>query len=110
MHRDYQSWVSPSLGRAMEFLWFGTSGRPVLMFPTSMGRFYQNEDFSLTGALSGKVDSGEIQLVCVDSVDGESWYHKGVHPSERVRRHEQYDRYIHTEMIPYICSRANRVD
>ncbi len=110
MERDYQAWASPSLGRKMEFLWFGYAGRPVLMFPTSMGRFYQNEDFGLVGALADKVDGGEIQLVCVDSVDEESWYNKGADPAGRVRRHEQYDRYIRHEMMPYIQHRSRRDD
>src|ERR1035441_10083919 len=45
MKREYGSWKSAALGRPMEFLWFGDRGRPVLFFPTSMGTFYQNEDF-----------------------------------------------------------------
>jgi esterase/lipase superfamily enzyme len=106
MKRSYGSWVSPSLGRPMEFLWFGDRGRPLLMFPTSMGTFYQNEDFGLVGALADKVDAGFIQIVCVDSVDAESWYNKKVHPSERARRHDAYDRYLREEMIPFILSRA----
>ena len=58
MRREYHSWVSHHLGRTMEFLWFGERGYPVLLFPTSMGRFWQNEDFGLTGALADKVDAG----------------------------------------------------
>jgi esterase/lipase superfamily enzyme len=90
----------------MEYLWFGDRGRPVLMFPTSMGRFYQNEDFGLTGALADKVDAGFLQLVCVDSVDDESWYNKRVPPRDRVRRHDDYDRYLRDEMLPFIEDRA----
>jgi esterase/lipase superfamily enzyme len=90
----------------MEYLWFGESGRPVLMFPTSMGRFYQNEDFGLTGALADKVDAGWLQLVCVDSVDEESWYNRKVHPRDRARRHDDYDRYLRDEMLPFIEERA----
>jgi esterase/lipase superfamily enzyme len=104
--RTYGSWVSPSLGRTMEYLWFGDRGRPLLIFPTSMGTFYQNEDFGLTGALADKVDAGFIQIVCVDSVDAESWYNKEAHPRDKVRRHEDYDRYLREEMIPHVFTRA----
>jgi esterase/lipase superfamily enzyme len=110
MKREYTSWASSNLGRTMEFLWFGDRGYPVLFFPTSMGRFYQNEDFGLTGALADKVDAGLLQLVCVDSVDEESWYNKSAPPAYRVRRHDDYDRYIRWEMIPYIQERARRWD
>jgi esterase/lipase superfamily enzyme len=110
MNRMYDSWESPHLNRRMEFLWFGESGRPLLIFPTSMGRFYQNEDFSLTGALAGLVDAGALQLICVDSVDEESWYNERVHPAERARRHDQYDAYLRTEVAPFIAARAGRDD
>src|SRR5512132_1445232 len=102
MKREYGSWKSAALSRPMEFLWFGDRGRPVLFFPTSMGRFYQNEDFGLVGALADKVDAGWLQLVCVDSVDAESWYNKSVPPPQRARRHAEYDRYLHSEVLPYI--------
>ena len=86
MYREYGQWHSPSLGRTMQFLWFGQFGRPVMLFPTSGGGFNENEDFHLTSALSDKVDRGEIQLVCVDSVDQESWYNRSVHPAVRAAR------------------------
>ena len=71
MHRCYESWVSTNLGRPMEFLWFGWSGYPVVMFPTSQGRFFQYEDMGVVARLAEKVDAGFLQLVCVDSVDAE---------------------------------------
>ncbi|HEX8172067.1 MAG TPA: alpha/beta hydrolase-fold protein [Thermoanaerobaculia bacterium] len=110
MFRDYFQWYSPSLGRVMEALWFGKFGRPVMLFPTSSGRYYENEDFGLAGSLADKVDAGEIQLVLVESVNDESWYNKGVHPAVRAARHVQYDNYLRHEMVPYIYNRAQRGD
>ena len=52
MQRDYIKEFSHALGREMEVLHFGHAGRPLLVFPTSMGRFYQWEDFGLVGGLS----------------------------------------------------------
>ena len=100
MQRDYVREYSPSLGRDMELLHFGHAGRPLLVFPTSMGRFYQWEDFGLVGALSDLIDAGAIQLVCVDSVDGESWYAKDRPPADRVRRHLAYEAYLVDEVLP----------
>jgi esterase/lipase superfamily enzyme len=110
VRRDYLEWTSPALGRRMELLWFGESGRPVLAFPTSMGRFYQVEDFGLIRALAPRIESGEIQVCCVDSVDGESWYNKRAHPAERVRRHDEYDRYLRDEVFPFVRHRSGRDD
>jgi len=100
LQRDYIKEYSPSLGREMEILHFGHAGRPLLVFPTSMGRFYQWEDFGLVGGLSDFIQSGSIQLVCVDSIDGESWYAKDRPPADRVRRHLQYEAYIVNEVLP----------
>ena len=62
MYREYGRWFSPSLGRDMEFLWFGKFGRPVMIFPTSGGRFHENEDFHLTASLADKVDRPRLNL------------------------------------------------
>ena len=110
MYREYGKWWSPALGRDMEFLWFGKFGRPVLLFPTSGGRFFENEAMGLTGSLADKVDAGEIQLILVDNVNYESWYNRSVHPSVRAARHVQYDAYLRNEMVPYIYNRAQRGD
>lgn len=100
MHREYAREYSHSLGRDMELLRFGNSGRPLLAFPTSMGRFYQWEDFRMVGALSDWIEAGSLQLICLDSVDGESWYARDKPPAERVARHLQYERYVLDEVLP----------
>lgn len=102
--REYLKDWSPSLGREMESLRFGTGGLPLLVFPTSAGRFYQWEDFGMVYALADKLDAGLIQLWCVDSVDAESWYAKAKAPRDRVERHLQYERYLLEEFLPRIGS------
>lgn len=90
----------------MELLWFGHAGRPMIWFPTSYGRFYQNEDFGLIGAVADHIDAGTIQVVCVDSVDGEALYAESKPPVERLRRADEYDRYLAQEIVPFIRQRA----
>lgn len=106
MHREYHRWFSPRLGRDMELLTFGHGGAPVILFPTSKGRFYQNEDFHLLDAMAPGIDAGRFFVVCVDSVDEESWYARWKPPSERVRRHEQWESYLLEEVVPFARSRA----
>lgn len=100
MKREYRTWQSPALRRPMELLVFGDRGRPVIVFPTSMGRFYQWEDFGLVAQLEGRIDAGQLQLWCIDSVDSESFYDRGKTPSERAARHLAYERYILDELLP----------
>ena len=102
MNREYHKWFSHELNRDMEMLVFGQGGTPILVFPTSMGRFFDYEDRGMIAAVSHKYDSGELQAFCVDSVDAESWYNKRIHPRERVLRHLQYEQYILTEVMPFI--------
>jgi esterase/lipase superfamily enzyme len=100
--REYLRQWSPSLGRVMETLHFGVSGLPLLVFPTSQGRFFQWEDFGMVRALQDKLDAGFIQLWCLDSVDSESWYAQGASARQRVSRHLQYERYIVQEVLPQL--------
>ena len=105
MQREYHRWRSNALQRDMEFLVFGHGGTPVIVFPTSVGRFFDYEDRGMVGAIADIIDRGAVQLYCVDSVDGESWYNYGAPPRARVERHLQYDRFILSETIPFIRSR-----
>ena len=100
MDREYRHGSSPALGREMELLHFGYSGQPVVVFPTSMGRFYQWEDFGMIGFLASRLAAGGLSLWCLDSVDGESWYAEGRPPEERIERHLAYERYVLDEVLP----------
>jgi len=110
MNREYHKWYSNTLQREMELLIFGHGGLPLLVFPTSMGRFYDYEGRGMIDAIGHKYENGERQAFCVDSVDSESWYNKQVHPSQRARRHNEYDRYLSDEIVPFIRSRNSSPD
>jgi esterase/lipase superfamily enzyme len=102
MHRDYRRWHSPALGREMELLIFGHAGAPLLVFPTSHGRFHEFEDRGMVDALSYQLEQGWLQLVCVDAVYGESWYNYGLDTDARMFREEQYEHYLLTEVLPLV--------
>lgn len=104
MYRAYHCWDSPSLGRPMELLVFGHAGAPVVVFPTSKGRFFEYEDRGMVAALAHQIEQGWVQLICVDSVDAESWYCDWIHPRDRLSRHDQYEGYILYEVLPFIRS------
>ena len=108
MHRDYVKWFSPSLGRDMELLVFGHSGTPILAFPSSLGRFHEWEDFGMVRALANQLHEGHNRLYCVDSVDAESLYNRGVDPYVRIKRHQQYEHYIFNEVVPFIHHSSNQ--
>jgi len=74
-----------------------------------MGRYYQNEDFSLIRTLSDRLDSGAVQVVCVDSVDNETWYDRSIPTGQRAARHDQYENYLIKEVLPWFAERNERV-
>lgn len=109
MNREYHKWYSNALQRDMELLIFGHGGRAVLFFPTRMARFFDYEDWGIVDALKDKLEAGELQLFCVDSIDAESFYNAWAHPAGRINRHLNYERYILEEVIP-LMRQKNRSD
>ncbi len=102
MQRTYQRWFSPHLGRDMEMLVFGHAGTPILVFPTSLGRFFEWEDFGMVEALSEQLENGWNMMFCVDGIDRETFYNKALHPAARMLRYNQYQQYIMEEVLPFI--------
>lgn len=105
MYRDYHSWFSPMLGRDMELLVFGHAGARMIVFPTSQGRFFQWEDQGMNEPLADQLEAGQLQIICVDSVDAESWYAKWKSPADRAHRQVEYDLYLQHEVVPWSKSR-----
>jgi esterase/lipase superfamily enzyme len=102
MHRSHHRWYSHALSRDMELLVFGHAGPPVIVFPSSMGAFFEYEDRGMVATLGNKLEHGHLQLVCVSSVDSESWYNRHVHPRQRVVRHLQYESYLLSDVVPFV--------
>ncbi len=100
MNREYHRWFSPRLQRVMELLVFGHAGPKVLVFPTRDGRFYEYEDLGLVRSLSEKIETGQLQLWCVDSIASESLYCFLCPPADRIRRHIQFEEYLLAEVLP----------
>src|SRR5688572_7035952 len=100
MRREHHRWYSPSLNKEMDLLVFGHGGARALVFPTSLGKYFEWEDRGMIDTLRDQIDNGWLQLFCVDSVDAESWYDKKKHPGARAWRHMQYERYVLDEVLP----------
>jgi esterase/lipase superfamily enzyme len=105
MNREYHRWHSHHLGRDMELLIFGHAGQPYIVFPSSMGAFFEYEDSGMVGAVADKLRQGHLQLYCVSSVDRESWYNRQVHPRQRIERALAYEQYLLNDVVPLIRHR-----
>lgn len=107
MNREYHKWYSPSLKRDMELLVFGHAGSCVLFFPARKGRFYDYENWQIMDALQNKIEQGQLQVICLDSVDSESFYNDSQEQAEKVARFLQFEQYILTEVVP-LANQKNR--
>ena len=102
MKTEYFKEYSPALGRDMEFMVYGHAGRPVLYIPCQDGRFHDFGDFHMADTLAPWIDSGQIIVFSVDTIDKETWSDKNGDPYWRARRHEQWMTYLFCEMAPRI--------
>jgi esterase/lipase superfamily enzyme len=63
-------WYTPWLSREFEMLVFGNGGGlPLILYPTSFGRYYQNKDFGLVGSIAWYLNNGKVTCYCPDSID-----------------------------------------
>lgn len=80
---------------------YGYSGMPVLVFPSSGGSHNEFADFGMIDAAKDFIEAGRVQFFTLSSIDGESWLaNKSMH--DRALAHNQYDKYIIEEAIPFI--------
>jgi esterase/lipase superfamily enzyme len=108
MNIEYHNLWSHHLQQHMEFKVYGHAGKPVIVFPAQGGRFFEFEDFGMVGATHWFIEQGHYQFFTPDSVDNQSWANGWAHPSGRAQRHEDYDRYITQELVPFIRQRAGQ--
>jgi len=106
MQINYHKLFSHSLAQDFEFKTYGASGKPVMAFPTSCGRFFDYENRGMIDALSEFIENGDIMVIAVDGRDGESWY-KPVRDEWIGIRHGQYEACITGEVIPFLRGNFN---
>ena len=80
-------------------LTFGHSGLPIIIFPTTLGSYYEAKDFQLIESVRWFIEQGKVKILCPDGINKHSWYNKSVHPSVRVRNHMYYDQFIREEIV-----------
>lgn len=102
MKINYVKKYSNTLARDMEYKIYGEQGHPVLVFPSQDGRFYDYQDFDMVGVLSSFIDNGKIRLICVDSIDRETWSDTNGNEDYRISLHERWFHYIVDELIPEV--------
>lgn len=103
--RTIDTWESPALlGLPMEVVIHGHAGARLIAFPTSMGWNREWEDRGMCDAVGDLLVGGQLQIICVPSVDDRAWYDEAAHPRARVEWHARYDRYLRDEVLPHTAA------
>ena len=106
METQYIKAYSTALGRDMECKIYGHAGRPVLFIPCQDGRFFDFENFNMTDTWGPWIESGQVMVISIDTIDKETWSDTYGNAYDRIRRHEAWVRYIVDEVVPMIQSIA----
>jgi esterase/lipase superfamily enzyme len=101
MRTDYYKFGSAALGQEFELKAYGHAGKPVMVFPTSCGRFFDYEDHGMIAAMAPFIEAGDITVFAVDGRDKESWY-KPVRDAWIGRRHAQYEACVTREVTAFL--------
>ena len=107
METQYYKWYSNELGREMEIKRYGHAGRPVLFIPCQDGRFYDFENYKMTEAWGPWIESGQVMVFGIDTIDSETWSAQGGDAGWRIWRYERWINYITREVVPFMRAVAN---
>lgn len=106
MEVQYFKQYSPAIGRDMECKVYGHAGRPVLFIPCQDGKYVDFENFHMTDYFRPWIDAGKVMVFSIDTIDLETYSATG-DPYWRIRRHEDWVRYITDEMVPFMRAMVN---
>jgi esterase/lipase superfamily enzyme len=107
MRREIHRWWSPNLNKEMDLVVYGHYGFGLLMFPTAAADFLEYERFYLVHTLTHMIEAGKFKAYSINSINSESWLNNNMHPSDKAIRHQQYNKYIIEEVVPFIYNDCN---
>jgi esterase/lipase superfamily enzyme len=102
MRRRYEKIYSPAVGRELQVLAFGHYGAPLIAFPSGGGQFYDFENNGMVSTIAHLIGAGKVKLYCPEGLDHESWLNQGADPHWRAVRHNAYQDFIVSNLVPAI--------
>ncbi len=102
MHRELTSWFSPALGKDMPIATYGNYGFALLLIPTAAADYLEYERFQLLNSIAPWIRAGKLKVYSIDSINRESWMNEFADPNFKSDRHQQWNKYVFDEVVPYI--------
>jgi esterase/lipase superfamily enzyme len=86
---------------------YGNAGRVAIAFPEGDSTCTSWENGGMVGALSQLIDAGELQLVCVDSADDESWYFREGDPAYRYENLSAFYDFVEEDLLDFVAKHTS---
>lgn len=99
------SWI---LDREMEHAVFGDEGWLVVAFAPQSGHTYDFRNFGMIESIAPWIESGKIRVLCVDSIDEETWSANGQDERYRLEQQERWFHYVTDELVPKYLREGER--
>jgi esterase/lipase superfamily enzyme len=96
------TWYSERMKREATMVRWGTTGQPVLIFPTAGGDCEEIERFHLIRVLDPLISAGRIKVYSCDSVAGAAMMKQEGTPAHRMWLLNQFHQYVRHEVVPAI--------
>ncbi len=94
--------TSRDLDADLDVIVYGTTGRPVIAFPTFDFSAGSWETGGMVDVLGDLIESGAIQLFCVDSVDDRGWYARHSDLDYRSENQLAYLKFVSGELLRFV--------
>ena len=107
MHREINGWYSPNLNKQMEIVEYGHYGFALLLLPTAAADYLEYERFLLIDAIADFINSGQVKVYSINSINNESWLNNKLDGRQKSIRHNQFTQYVYEEIIPFIKERTS---
>ena len=104
---QHTQYYSNTLNRNINLEVTGHWGHPILMFPSSGGKYTQNSDFGLNESVMKYVEEGRIKLYNVETIDMLTFYADDLPSDIIIHNYELYMQFLKNELIPYIQDECN---
>jgi esterase/lipase superfamily enzyme len=102
MKRELTSWYSPSLSKDMPVVTYGDYGFALLLVPTAAADYLEYERFQLIDSMASHINNGKIKVFSINGINKESWLNNEMLPEHKGIRHNQFNKYVFEEVIPFV--------
>lgn len=102
MKREITSWYSQSLDKDMPIVTYGDYGFALLLVPTAAADYLEYERFQLIDSITPFIESGKVKVFSINSINTESWLNNDMPGEHKGIRHNQFNKYVFDEVIPFI--------